>query len=344
MHFLQTGGGGLRPERAFFAGPLALLGRKSASHPGTRYIHAMKNRPDVPPQVFDRALARRRMARAWAMGPEAFLLERVAEDMIDRLGAVKRQFARAADIGTPADHLSRLLVAQPQIESVVTLRPLMAGGQVDIIADEEALPFGVGTLDLVVSALALQGVNDLPGVLAQIRQVLRPDGLFLAGFVGGSSLTELRQSLAIAETEITGGLSPRIAPFVDVRDLGGLLQRAGFALPVTDVDRITVRYGSPFTLLSELRRMGATNVLHERRRVPLRRAVLMRAAEVYAEQFADPDGRVRATFDIVWLSGWVPHESQQKPLRPGSARMRLADALGAAEVSLSATEETGSLE
>ncbi|MGQ3673085.1 class I SAM-dependent methyltransferase [Xanthobacter sp. TB0136] len=304
----------------------------------------MKNSSDALPRVFDRALARRRLARAFRLGPEAFLLERVAEDMVDRLSAVKRQFALAADIGTPTDAMARLLAACPQIEKLVSLRPLRAGGQVDVIADEEYLPLAPASLDLAVSALALHGVNDLPGVLAQIRRVLRPDGLFVAAFVGGSSLTELRQSLAIAETEITGGLSPRIAPFVDVRDLGGLLQRAGFALPVTDVDHITVRYGSPFTLLSDLRRMGATNVLVERRHVPLRRSVLLRAAEIYAEQFSDPDGRVRATFDIVWLSGWAPHESQQKPLRPGSARMRLADALGAQEVTLPVTDRTGKLE
>lgn len=304
----------------------------------------MKNSSDALPRVFDRALARRRLARAFRLGPEAFLLERVAEDMVDRLSAVKRQFALAADIGTPTDAMARLLAACPQIEKLVSLRPLRAGGQVDVIADEEYLPLAPACLDLAVSALALHGVNDLPGVLAQIRRVLRPDGLFVAAFVGGSSLTELRQSLAIAETEITGGLSPRIAPFVDVRDLGGLLQRAGFALPVTDVDHITVRYGSPFTLLSDLRRMGATNVLVERRHVPLRRSVLLRAAEIYAEQFSDPDGRVRATFDIVWLSGWAPHESQQKPLRPGSAHMRLADALGAQEVTLPVTDRTGKLE
>lgn len=304
----------------------------------------MKNSSDALPRVFDRALARRRLARAFRLGPEAFLLERVAEDMVDRLSAVKRQFALAADIGTPTDAMARLLAACPQIEKLVSLRPLRAGGQVDVIADEEYLPLAPASLDLAVSALALHGVNDLPGVLAQIRRVLRPDGLFVAAFVGGSSLTELRQSLAIAETEITGGLSPRIAPFVDVRDLGGLLQRAGFALPVTDVDHITVRYGSPFTLLSDLRRMGATNVLVERRHVPLRRSVLLRAAEIYAEQFSDPDGRVRATFDIVWLSGWAPHESQQKPLRPGSAHMRLADALGAQEVTLPVTDRTGKLE
>ncbi len=203
-----------------------------------------------------------------------------------------------------------------------------------IVADEEALPFADAALDLVVSALALQSVNDLPGSLVQIRRALTPDGLFLAAMLGGDSLTELRQSFAAAEAEVEGGMSPRVAPVVDAREAGALLQRAGFALPVSDVDRIMVRYASPFDLMADLRRMGATNALAERRRAPLRRTTLRRMVEIYGERFADADGRVRATFDIVWLSGWSPHASQQQPLRPGSARARLADALGTREISL----------
>lgn len=298
----------------------------------------MREHLEALPLVFDRSLIRRRLARAVALGPEPFLLERVAEDMVDRLGTVKRHFALALDCGTPMDMVSRSLAAHPVVGQMLAMRPFLLGGAASFVADEEMLPLAPQTLDLVVSALALQNVNDLPGVLAQIRRALRPDGLFLSALIGGSSLTELRQSFAVAESEITGGLSPRVSPFVDVRDLGSLLQRAGFALPVTDVDRVTVRYASPFALFSELRRMGATNGLTERRKVPLTRAVLMRAAEIYAERFSDADGRVRATFDIVWLSGWAPHESQQKPLRPGSARMRLADALGAQEVPLPVVE------
>ena len=202
-----------------------------------------------------------------------------------------------------------------------------------IVADEEALPFGDGTLDLVVSALVLQFVNDLPGTLVQIRRALRPDGLFLAALIGGETLTELRQSFAAAESEVEGGASPHVAPFADLRELGALLQRAGFTLPVTDVDRLTVRYDSVFGLMRDLRRMGATNMLHARRRTPLRRATLMRMAEIYAERFSDNDGRVRATFEIIWLSGWAPHPSQQQPLKPGTARTRLADALGTREIS-----------
>jgi SAM-dependent methyltransferase len=200
------------------------------------------------------------------------------------------------------------------------------------VADEETLPFRDGSLDLVVSALALQFVNDLPGALIQIRRALKPDGLFLAALIGGDSLAELRAAFAQAESEVEGGISPRVAPFADLRDLGALLQRAGLALPVTDIDRVTVRYASPLALMHDLRRMGATNVLTERRRKPLRRATLRRLFEIYAERFADPDGRIRATFEIVWLSGWAPHESQQQPLKPGSARARLADALRTTEI------------
>jgi SAM-dependent methyltransferase len=192
-----------------------------------------------------------------------------------------------------------------------------------VAAGEEALPFADGALDLVVSALALQLVNDLPGTLIQIRRALRPDGLLLAALVGGDTLTELRQAFAAAESEIEGGISPRVAPFADVRDIG--------ALPVTDVDRLVVRYASPLALMHDLRKMGAANPMIERSRRPLKRATLQRVLEIYGERFSDGDGRIRATFEIVWLSGWAPHESQQKPLAPGSARQRLADALGVEE-------------
>jgi SAM-dependent methyltransferase len=191
----------------------------------------------------------------------------------------------------------------------------------------EELPLAPQSLDLALSALSLQFANDLPGVLAQIRRALRPDGLLLAALMGGDTLTELRQSFAAAEAEIESGVSPRVAPFADLRDVGGLLQRAGFALPVTDVDRVVVRYGSAFGLMQDLRRMGATNSLVERRRVPTRRATLLRMADIYRERFADADGRIRATFDVIWLSGWAPHESQQKRLQPGSARASLEAAV-----------------
>jgi SAM-dependent methyltransferase len=267
--------------------------------------------------LFDRALLRARQRRALRLGPAAFLLERVGEDIEERLQAVLRDFADVADIWTPGAGLREQ--ARDRFKSVARLALDDAEG--------EALPLRPESLDLAVSALAFQFVNDLPGVLAQIRRALRPDGLLLAAMIGGDTLTELRQSFAAAETEMEDGLSPRVAPFADLRDLGALLQRAGFALPVTDVDRIVVRYDSAFALMADLRRMGATNILLERRRTPTRRGTMLRMAEIYGERFADPDGRIRATFDVIWLSGWAPHESQQKPLKPGSATASLADAV-----------------
>lgn len=279
-----------------------------------------------PANIFDpRTLAQRRR-RARALGPETFLLDRVAEDLADRLGAVKRRFETAADLGTPTPVLRAALAGSDAVGRLYAFGP-SERVDVDAVIDPEILPFAPASLDLVVSALALQTVNDLPGVLAQIRRALRPDGLLLAGFFGSGTLAELREAFAIAESDTLGGISPRVAPFADLRDLGGLLQRAGLALPVTDVDRVVVRYGDPLSLLHDLRRMGAANPLAARRRAPLLRKTLMRLFEVYAERFSDPDGRLRATFEIAWVSGWAPHESQQKPLRPGSAKVRLADAL-----------------
>jgi SAM-dependent methyltransferase len=286
--------------------------------------------------VFDRRLLRDRHRRAARLGAATFLIDRVAEELVDRLSAVLRRFDLALDLATPTDAVTRALTAQDAVGSVIAADALpdelRQRSGLRVAADAEALPFRDASLDLVVSALALQFVNDLPGTLLQIRRALKPDGLFLAALVGGESLTELRQAFAAAEVETEGGVSPRVAPFADVRSLGALLQRAGLALPVADVDRIVVRYASPYALMEDLRRMGATNPMIERRRRPLRRATLRRMAEIYAERFADPDGRVRATFEIVWLSGWAPHESQQQPLRPGSAAHRLADALGTQEI------------
>jgi SAM-dependent methyltransferase len=288
-----------------------------------------------PPRIFDRVLQRRRRLRALRGEPVDFLLEHVARELVERLLVVKRSFHLAADIGTPGNTLRTIMRSQGIAPDVIAVDPLAlhTRGQerLSVAADEEALPFADGSLDLVVSALALQSVNDLPGVLAQIRRALKPDGLLLAALLGGETLTELRQSFAAAESEIDGGVSPRVAPFADVRDLGALLQRAGFALPVVDTDRLTVRYATAFDLMRDLRGMGATNALVERRRVPLKRGTLLRMAGVYADRFSDSDGRLRASFDIVWLSGWAPHESQQQPLRPGSAKARLADALRTSE-------------
>ena len=284
------------------------------------------------PIVFDRALLRRRRRRAASLGPASFLLDRVAEDFADRLAPVLRRFDLAIDLGTPGEAVRTALARLGSIGTIVAADALPRSPPF-VAADEEALPFRDGALDLVISALALHHVNDLPGTLVQIRRALKPDGLFVAALLGGETLTELRQAFAAAESDIEGGVSPRVAPFADLRELGALLQRAGFALPVTDVDRVTVRYDSIFRLMHDLRRMGATNALFDRRRTPLRRQTLMRAAEIYGKQFSDADGRLRATFEIVWLSGWAPDPSQQQPLKPGSAKARLADALGTNEIS-----------
>jgi len=277
----------------------------------------MTANPNAAPILFDRPLLRARQHRALRGGAATFLLDRVAEDAAERLQAVLREFKSAADVGTPGDQLRNALAGRFGQLARIDLPDI----------ESEPLALQPEQLDLAVSALAFQFVNDLPGVLAQIRRALKPDGFLLAAMIGGDTLTELRQSFAAAEAELEGGVSPRVAPFVDLRDVGSLLQRAKFALPVTDVDRIVVRYASAFALMADLRRMGATNVLVERRRTPTRRATLARMAQIYSDRFADTDGRIRATFDVIWLSGWAPHESQQKPLKPGSAKASLADAV-----------------
>jgi SAM-dependent methyltransferase len=275
----------------------------------------MAQNPTAAPVLFDRALLRARQDRARRGEPATFLLDRVAEDMAERLAAVTREFSDAADIWTPAALLRTPLA--DRFKSTSRIDP----------DDTETLPLSPESIDLAISALAFQFVNDLPGVLAQIRRALRPDGLLLAAMIGGDTLTELRQAFAQAEAECEGGVSPRVAPFADLRDVGALLQRAGFALPVTDVDSLVVRYDNAFALMADLRRMGATNIMIERRRTPTRRATLLRMSEIYAQRFSDPDGRIRASFDIIWLSGWAPHESQPKPLRPGSAKASLEAAV-----------------
>ena len=309
-----------------------------------------------PRLIFDRPLLRERHLRAQALGPSTFLIDRVAQDLADRLAAVVRRFECAVDLGTPTDALCRQLARSGKIDILVAAgrsaadrftglaalrREQSPAFRLAIAGDEEALPFRDGSLDLVVSALSLQFVNDLPGTLVQICRALRPDGLLLAALVGGDSLTELRECFAAAEAETEGGISPHVIPFVDVRAAGALLQRTGFALPVADLDRITVRYSSPMVLMHDIRAMGATNPLIERSRHPLKRATLRRMIELYGQRFADPDRRIRATFEIVWLSGWAPHSSQQKPLAPGSARQRLADALGAREITITGEGQPG---
>ena len=276
--------------------------------------------------IFDTGLVRRRIARALTRGPADFLLTRTVEDMCERLLAVQRPFGCIADVGSPLPVLAQALGRQYPGAQVTRFGPHPDPGSA--VGDAEHLPLATGSCDLVVSALALQSVNDLPGALVQFRRALKPDGLFLAALIGGRTLHELRAALTEAEARISGGASPRVYPFADVRDMGGLLQRAGFALPVADSEQVIVRYADLFALMADLRAMGATSSLVARSRRPAGRALFLEAARVYDERFADADGRVRATFEIVSVSGWAPHESQQAPAKRGSGRVSLAEALG----------------
>ena len=295
----------------------------------------MPDQPD-PVRVFDRALLARRRSRAAASATSHdFLLSRVADDLAERLAIVRRSFPLAANIGAHHGVVSRAIRGVAGVENVIeldaTVELLREAPGLRVAADEEALPFADASLDLAVSGLSLQLVNDLPGALLQIRRALRPDGLLLASLLGGATLKELRAAWIAAEAEISGGASPRIAPFADVRDMGTLLQRAGFALPVVDSETLTVTYPDPLALMQEIKAMGASNMLTARRRTPVTRGLLQRAAEIYAERFANDSGRVPATFEILTLTAWAPDDSQPKPLRPGSAQTRLADALGVNE-------------
>jgi SAM-dependent methyltransferase len=281
-----------------------------------------------PSLIFDRSLLRRRLLRAIKAGGVDFLLRAAIDDIVKRLDLIIRDFSSVLDIGTPSPGLSERLACPGRfIARMAPFERTAAGAALSVVGDEEALPFAAERFDLAVSALSLQTVNDLPGALVQIRRVLKPDGLFLGCLFGGQTLRELRNALAFAETELCGGVSPRVAPFADVRDMGQLLQRAGFALPVADSEPLTVRYRDMFALMADLRAMGGANALVGRIRKPSSRRLFLRAEEIYAERFGDADGRVRATFELLFVSGWAPHDSQQKPLRPGSAKMRLEDAL-----------------
>jgi SAM-dependent methyltransferase len=281
----------------------------------------MTNFSATIPRIFDsRAYAMRR-TRAARRGQHSFLETDVAENFSERLSAVKRRFTDALDLSSRESAFQFIQ------------RHAARWTQTTVVAEESALVFATGTFDLVTSVLSLHAVNDLPGALAEIRRVLKPDGLFLAALFGGGTLGELRRALAFGESETIGGVSPRVAPFADVRDLGGLLQRAGFALPVADVERIDVAYSEFRTLVTDLRALGETNALAERSRKFLRRDTLAAALAQYSAADADETGRLRATFDVIYLTAWAPHESQQKPLAPGSAKTRLADPLGTKEKS-----------
>ncbi|MET1415746.1 methyltransferase domain-containing protein [Roseibium sp. HPY-6] len=278
-------------------------------------------------------MRRERALRLAAPGAD-FLLAEVAHDLEDRLRLVSRRFQTAVDLGGHTGLISKAISGSGKAERTIRADLFFPDPSLpspDLVCDDAYIPLKPQSCDLIVSALTLHAVNDLPGSLVQIRRSLAPDGLFLAVIPGAGTLTELRDSLTRAELECTGGAAARVLPFADTRDLGSLLQRAGFALPVTDLDTLTVRYDNMFALLKDLRNTGATSILSQTARHPLSRTTLLRAAEIYAENHADGDGRIRASFALVTLSGWAPHESQQKPLSPGSAKSRLADALGVKE-------------
>jgi SAM-dependent methyltransferase len=279
-----------------------------------------------PPRIFDSGAYRQRRRRAARLDGDIFLAQDVAGRVAERLGAINRHFARGLDLHSRPALFPTL---QPFADSWV--RTGYAWDRPSVIAGEEALPFAEGSFDVVTSVLSLHAVNDLPGTLVQIRRVLKPDGVFIAGLFGGETLQELKLAFAAAETEVSGGVSPHVSPFGDVRELGGLLQRAGFALPVADVERTIVCYRDIARLFTDLRALGETNVLAGRRSGFLSRRMLQAVTGEYASRFADDEGRVAATFDVVFLTGWAPHESQPKPLAPGSAKARLADALGTEE-------------
>lgn len=289
-------------------------------------------------RVFDRRLVRaRRDRRAGDFARHDFLFREVAERLADRLSDVKRTFPLALDLGARAGLMAGALNGRGGIETLVQaeLSERLARAarklSVAVVADEETLPFAQGSFDLIVSCLALHWVNDLPGALAQIRRALKPDGLFLAALFGYGTLAELREAFLAAESETTGGAGPRVSPFTELRDGAALLQRAGFALPVADADTINVTYENAFALMRDLRGMGESNAVEARPRRPLSRAALFNAGDLYTRRFAQADGRVRARFQIVYLTGWAPGPGQPEPKKPGSAARRLADALGVTE-------------
>ncbi len=277
--------------------------------------------------IFDRTqIARQRARTVTFQGDNDFLHRWAMNQITDRLDVVRRTFPICIQIGAQGPALEKNpLGIEHLYRTDIALTP-------DIICEEDFFPFATGSLDLVVSALALHTVNDLPGALLQIRQSLKPDGLFAAAILGGETLYELRQCLMDAELELSGGMSPRVAPFADKPQMGGLLQRAGFALPVVDSEIVTVTYDTIFNLMNDLRKMGEGNAIADRRKTFTPPIVFTRAGELYAERFSDPDGRIRATFEIIFLLGWSPHASQQQPLKPGSATTRLATFLDTDEI------------
>jgi NADH dehydrogenase [ubiquinone] 1 alpha subcomplex assembly factor 5 len=290
--------------------------------------------PNSNAVIFDRMAVRRQRERAAAgFADHDFLFREVAERLVDRLADIRRKFNLTIDIGARGNHLSRLLSQNPPIETMIQMGLSPGADAPNFIADEEALPIAPACADLIVSNLVLHWTNDVPGTLIQCRQSLKPDGLFMAAILGGETLTELRQVMFEAETEISGGVSPRVSPFAELSDTAALLQRAGFNLPVADSDTITVTYTDVFALMRDLRGMGEANAVLARPRTFSKRQIFLRAAERYSEMFGDSDGRISASFQVLYLTGWAPDASQPKPLRPGSATASLAEALESEEQS-----------
>ena len=293
--------------------------------------------------VFDRKLRLMRLQRAQGKRSDAsFLTDRVLTDFEERLATIKRDFDVAVALSIEHQALARFSQIKEKTRSVTSTgvqRPTQSDApRIDLIADEEFIPFKAQSLDLCFCDTNLHYTNDLPGTLVQIRQSLKPDGLFLGAIYGPDTLSELRNAFSQAEIEMEGGMSPRVAPFIDVRDAGALLQRAGFALPVVDADLVNVTYSDVAGLFRDLRNMGETNFLLQRKKSPLRRSTLYRCMEIYHELYSNDDGRIRATFELIYLTGWAPDPKQQQPLRPGSAQTRLAKALGTDEKTLKSDE------
>ena len=284
----------------------------------------------APIRVFDLAAVRRHRARAAARGGADFLAIEAASRLAERLDDTRRRFPRALDLGCGGGALAQAVAGRAGIAWLVSVDAALPFARA-AVAEAESLPFAPASFDLVLSALALHWVNDLPGALLQLRHILRPDGLLLASLWGGETLKELREALIEAELEEEGGTSPRVSPMADLGALGGLLQRAGFALPVVDADTIEVTYPDALALMRDLRAMGESNAVVERRRAFTRRATVARAGAIYTQRFGGADGRIPATFELVTLTAWAPDASQPRALRPGSAAQRLADALGGAE-------------
>lgn len=294
---------------------------------------------DGPPRLFDRALLRARRDRAASEFLHYdFLHGRVADDLLDRVESVSRDFGTCLVLGG-GGAVGRALKERPDAAKKIgtlieaDLSPAMAGlsAHASLALDEERLPVAEASVDLVLCCLSLHWTNDLVGALIQLNYALKPDGFLAGTILGGSTLTELRQALAEAETALGREPNRRVSPFADAIDMAGLLSRAGYAMPVSDVDRVTARYGNSFVLMRDLRQMGETSVLADRPRTPGTKALFVKTAEAYAHAFAHSDGKVPATFELIHFAGWAPHPDQPRPKRPGSAQARLADALGVAE-------------